>query len=420
MKALNPYRSLSLKNMNHCIRLILCIFIVFLCSLSTSAQKKNELENKKKNLQKEIKMTENLLNETKQNKKLSLNQLVTLNKKIGMREELIRTINSEIRLVQKQIDETRDIIASLENDIESLKKEYAAMVYYAYKNRSSYQRLMFVFSSTDFNQAYRRLKYLQQYSDYRKKQAVMIQKTQKLLDDKIGKLENIKQDKQNLLKSEEKEKLILALEKKEQESTFSKLQEKEKDLMKALKEKEQEQKQLQLAIQRIIEEEMRKAKEEAKKAGKTAPAGLALTPEAMKLSATFESNKSKLPWPVIEGIITSKYGEHPHPVLKGITIKNNGVDITTQKGSYVRAVFEGEVTGVASVPGYGKVLMIRHGEYLTVYSNLKELLVKKGDKISTKQNIGLVETDDNSKTEVHFEIWKGSNAMNPELWLFKN
>ncbi|MDQ3192001.1 MAG: peptidoglycan DD-metalloendopeptidase family protein [Bacteroidota bacterium] len=397
------------------------VLLVFFCAEFTSAQKKNELENKKKSLQKEIQMTEGLLNETKQNKKLSLNQLVTLNKKISIREELIRTINSEVRLLQKQINETKGIIDALEADIKLLKQEYANMIYYAHKNRNSYDRLMFIFSSKDFNQAYKRLKYLQQYSVYRKKQAEMIVNTQALLDKKIRDLEEIKISKQQLLGTEEQEKLMLANEKKEQEGTLTKLQEKEKELVQALKEKEKEQKQLQLAIQRIIEEEIRKAKEAAEKAGKATPKGLVLTPEALELSATFANNKAKLPWPVTEGIIISKFGEHAHPVLKGIMVRNNGVDITTAKGSSVRAVFEGEVTGIATLPTGTKVIIVRHGEYLSVYSNLKEVFVNKGDKITTKQNIGKVYTDDsNSKTEVHLEIYKGSIALNPEFWLFKN
>lgn len=383
------------------------------------AQSKKELENKKKQLQKEIKQTESLLEETKKSKKLSLNQLVTLNKKISVREQLIQTIQAEIRIAEKQIKENKDVITSLENDLQKLKEEYARMIYYAYKNQDAYSRIMFVFSAQDFSQAYRRLKYMQQYSYYRQKQAEMIEKTQELLNKKNAELEEKKRQKQQLLGIEEQEKQVLAKEKSEQEKTLTQLQEQEKELLKKIKEKEQEQKQLQLAIQRIIEEEIRKSREKAKTDGtKPAEKGLTLTPEAQKLSNTFEANKGKLPWPVAEGIITGKHGEQPHPVLKGITIKNNGVDISTKKDAPVRAVFEGEVTGLATVPGFGKVVMIRHGEYLSVYSNLRDVLVKKGDKIKTKQNIGVVETDDNGKTEVHFEIWKGSTLMNPETWLY--
>ncbi len=394
-------------------------FLIVVLQQGLFAQSKKELEGKKKQLQKEIKQTESLLNETKKNKKLSLNQLVTLNKKISVREQLIQTIQAEIRIAEKQIKENKDVITSLENDLQKLKEEYARMIYYAYKNQDAYSRIMFVFSAQDFSQAYRRLKYMQQYSYYRQKQAEMIEKTQELLNKKVAELEDKKRQKQQLLGIEEQEKQVLAKEKTEQEKTLTQLQEQEKELLKKIREKEQEQKQLQLAIQRIIEEEIRKSREKAKSDGtKPAEKGLTLTPEAQKLSNTFEANKGKLPWPVAEGIITGKHGEQPHPVLKGITIKNNGVDISTKKDAPVRAVFEGEVTGLATVPGFGKVVMIRHGEYLSVYSNLRDVLVKKGDKIKTKQNIGVVETDDNGKTEVHFEIWKGSTLMNPETWLF--
>lgn len=395
------------------------VLVIVVLQQGLFAQSKKELENKKKQLQKEIKQTESLLEETKKSKKLSLNQLVTLNKKISVREQLIQTIQAEIRIAEKQIKENKEVITSLENDLQKLKEEYARMIYYAYKNQDAYSRIMFIFSAQDFSQAYRRLKYMQQYSYYRQKQAEMIEKTQELLNKKNAELEEKKRQKQQLLGIEEQEKQVLAKEKSEQEKTLTQLQEQEKELLKKIREKEQEQKQLQLAIQRIIEEEIRKSREKAKTDGtKPAEKGLTLTPEAQKLSNTFEANKGKLPWPVAEGIITGKHGEQPHPVLKGITIKNNGVDISTKKDAPVRAVFEGEVTGLATVPGFGKVVMIRHGEYLSVYSNLRDVLVKKGDKIKTKQNIGVVETDDNGKTEVHFEIWKGSTLMNPETWLY--
>jgi murein hydrolase activator len=423
MTHLRIYLSPYLKSMSVCSKLLLSFLLILFISADASAQKQKDLENKKKTLQKEIQVTENLLNETKQNKKLSLNQLVTLNRKISMREELIRTINSEIRLLDRQINESRKNIEALKAEIQKLKEEYSKMIYFAGRNRSSYDRLMFLFSSRDFNQAYKRLKYMQQYNEYRRKQAELIVQTQEQIDIKIAELEKVKISKQRLLNSEEQEKQLLAREKGEQESTLTRLQEKEKELMAALKEKEKEQKQLQAAIQKIIEEELRLAREAAKKAGKGSSAGktLTLTPEAMKLSATFESNKASLPWPVTEGLITGKFGEHQHPVLKGIVVKNNGVDISTSRGATVRAIFSGEVTGVAVVPNASKVVIIRHGEYLSVYSNLEEVTVKMGDKISTKQVIGTVSTDEgNSRSEVHLEIYKGQNALNPELWLFKN
>ena len=429
---LKYYHLPSRKSMNKFTKSFLSFFILWFIAICSFGQKKMELENKKVMLQKDIRYTETLLNETKINKKLSLNQLVTLNKKISIREELIEAVSSEIGLINSQINQNKEIINIKEADLNQLKEEYSKMIYFAYKNQNSYDRLMFVFSSKDFNQAFNRLKYMQQYSDYRKKQAELIVLTQREINAKIHELMQKKLQKNELLGTEEHEKENLAKEKTEQEGVLDKLQKQEKDLFQTLKEKEKEQRQLQMAIQRIIEEEIRKAREQASKeskekspskssGGASSSNTLSLTPETIKLSGVFEQNKNKLPWPVSEGIITGKFGQQAHPVLKNIKINNNGIDIATKKQASVRAVFDGIVTGIATVPGFGKVIMIRHGEYLTVYSKLKEINVKKGDKVAIKQNIGIVETEDaESKTEVHFEIWKGTIVLNPELWIFKN
>lgn len=321
------------------------------------------------------------------------------------------------------------MINKLQKDLEQLKQEYAKMIYYAYKNQDSYSKMMFVFSSSDFNQAYMRMKYMQQYSDYRKSQAKQIQATQELLNKKVNELQAKKNEQQSLLGEKEEEKTELSKERNEKEQVLTHLQDKEKQLKQDLKKKRDDANKLQQAIQRIIEEEIRKAREAAKKANasnkvnkgnKVTSGGLTLTPEAQKLSATFETNKGKLPWPVTEGVITESFGEHDHPVLKGIKVKNNGIDISTRAGSTVRALFEGEVTGVITIPGAGKAVIVRHGEYLSVYSNLETTIAKSGEKVKTKQTIGTVRSDDDGKAEVHLEIWKGSVMLNPEGWIFKN
>lgn len=391
---------------------LLFVFLILL-SQTLLAQSRKDLENKKKKLQEDIELKNNLLKETTRNRQLSLSQLVLLNKKISSREELIYTIRREIKALDKQIEENRSLIKSMEEDLKRLKDEYAQMVFFAYKNKNAYDRLMFIFSSKDFNQAYKRLKYFQQYSDYRKKQVELIVKTQEALLQKQKELEDKKKEKEGLLQQEQGEKNSLYAEKQDQQKMIRGLQDKEKKLKDDIKKTEQERAKLQKAIQRIIEEEMAKAKESGNKS-------LALTPEAMKLSADFQSNKAKLPWPVEKGILVGSFGEHPHPVLKGITVKNNGVDISTAENSSVRAVFGGEITGVIIIPGAGKALMVRHGEYLSVYANLKEVFVQKGDKVSTKQEIGKVMTDEtDGKTEVHFEIWKGQVILDPATWLYK-
>lgn len=387
--------------------------------VTVNAQSKKELEDKKKKLQKEISLTNKLLNETKKNKELSLDELLKLKSKINARQGLISALNSEVRLYNNQIKQNIEVIASLEEDLKKLKSEYAKMIYYAYLHKNSYDKIMFIFASNSFNQAYKRLKYLQQYSEFRKNQANSIVKTQEELKLKITELDQAKQEKIALLSLEEQEKQKLAVEQVEKENVVKKLQGKEQQLKQDLAKKQEAASKLQKAIQKIIEEEIRKAREAAKKAGNTSK-GFPMTPEALKLSNSFAANKGKLPWPVLEGVITDRFGKHPHPVLTGIVINNNGIDISTTKGAIARAIFEGEVSSVAIIPGEGKVVMIRHGEYLSVYSYMTDVFVKKGDKIDTKQHLGtLVSEPGKSKTDVHLEIWKGMTKLNPEYWIFR-
>lgn len=448
------------KTKTHLLFYILTFFLAISASHDVFAQNKKELENKKKKLQSDIKLTKELLEETKQNKKQSLNQLVTLNKKISMQEELINTINTEVNIIDRQILENELVIKNLETDLQQLKEEYAQMIKFAYKNKNSYDRMMFVFASKDFNQAYNRLKYMQQYSEYRQKQGKQIERTQKIVNDKITELHASKGEKVNLAQEKETEVKTLSVEKGEKEKSLVELQKKEKQLRAELKKKQEDAAKLQAAIQAIIVEEIRKAKELAAKeaakkeaeakarkekekdskkkekekesettttATKTKPTenkttseGLILTPEAQLLSSSFESNKSRLPWPVAEGIVTNTFGEHEHPVLHNIKVKNNGIDISTKKGAAARAIYDGEVTGVISIPNAGKAVIVRHGEYLSVYANLGSVMVEKGDKIKTKQTIGSVMIDEEEKSEIHLEIWKGSNTLDPQNWIYRS
>lgn len=397
----------------------LLLGLLFISVNFSFAQTKNELEKKKKNLQKEISYTNKLLKETRKNKDHSLEELLNLKSKINARSNLISAMGAEMRLINRQISKNTTDINTLEKELVRLKKEYAKIIYYAFKHRSTYDKLMFVFASKDINQAYKRLKYIQQYTEYRKTQANEIVKTQLYLKEKIAELEKINQEKTALMSLEEQEQQKLALEKAEQENIVEKLQGKEQELKQKLKKKEAAARKLQKAIQRIIEEEIRKAREAAKKNGTTTK-GFPMTPEAIKLSNSFASNKGKLPWPVAQGVITARFGKHPHPVLKEIIINNNGIDISTTKGSTARALFGGEVSSVAIIPGEGKVVMIRHGEYLSVYSYLSDVFVKKGDKITTKQELGVLVNDaGKNKTKIHLEIWKGMTKLNPEYWIYR-
>ncbi len=393
--------------------------ILLLVASSSFAQNKKDLERKKKKLQKEIQLTNKLLKETRKNKSLSVDELLKLKSKINSRSSLIAAMNSEMRLINKEIRNSKQNINDLETELAYLKSEYSKIIYYAFKHRSSYDKMMFIFASKDINQAYKRLKYIQQYSEYRKGQAQEIVATQAELIEKIAALNNSNAEKTILVSMEEQEKQNLAVEKAEQENIVQKLQGKEQELKDKLRKKEKAKQKLQKAIQRIIEEEIRKAREAAKKSGNTSK-GFPMTPEALKLSNSFASNKGKLPWPVSQGVITAQFGKHPHPVLAGIVINNNGIDISTTKGATSRAIFNGVVSSVAIIPGEGKVVMIRHGEYLSVYSYMSEVFVSKGDKINVKQDLGvLINEAGKSKTQVHLEIWKGMTKLNPKYWIYR-
>ena len=397
----------------------LCVMMLILLALPAAAQNKNDLVNRKKKLQREIRLTNKLLKETRKNKDLSVDELLKLKSKINSRSNLIAAMNSEMKLVNKEIADNKQEIVELEDGLVALKAEYSKIIYYAFKHRSSYDKMMFVFASEDVNQAYKRLKYIQQYSEYRKGQAIEIVKTREKITLKIAALNQTNEDKSILVSLEKQEQQNLAVEKAEQENIVQKLQGKEQELKSKLKKKEQAKRKLQKAIQRIIEAEIRKAREAAKKAGNKTK-GFPMTPEALKLSNSFASNKGKLPWPVKQGVITAQFGKHPHPVLDGIIINNNGIDISTTKGATSRAIFAGVVSAVVIMPGEGKVLMIRHGEYISVYSYMSEVFVSKGDKIYLKQDLGvLVNEAGKSKTQVHLEIWKGMTKLNPKYWIFR-
>jgi septal ring factor EnvC (AmiA/AmiB activator) len=411
---------MSVLKLNNILFFIFFLGGFFLFPKVVHAQSKSDLEKKKKELHKEISLINGMLKETEKNKALTLDELLKLKSKISARTNLISTINTEINLIDSKITQHTLIITSLENDVVKLKEEYAKMIYYAFKHKSNQDKMMFVFAANSFNQAYKRLRYIQQYTTYRQSQAALIVKTQQDLQQKITELKNSKQEKAALLSLEQQETSKLAVEKKQQENVITKLQGKEQELKDKLRKKEEAAVKLQKAIQRIIEEEIRKAREEAKKAGKAETKGFPMTPEALKLSTSFEANKGKLPWPVAEGVLTAQFGQHNHPVLAGIIINNNGIDISTKTGATARAIFEGEVSSVAIIPGEGKVVMVRHGEYLSVYSYMSEVFVKKGDKVSTKQELGVLINDTgNSGASMHIEIWKGMTKLNPEYWIYR-
>ncbi len=399
----------------HIIHVFLLAFL-FLPAMLSAQKSKEELKASKEKLEKDIQFTNKLLTETRQSKSSSLNQLVILENKIAQREELIATITNENALLDERIGQNNQKRRQLKKELVNLKEEYARMIYFAFKNRSVYSRLVFVFSSEDFNQAYRRLKYFQQYGAYRQTQAELIVKTQQELESTIQELEEQKDEKIELMQEKESEIQKLITEKEQKNQTLSELNRKERKLTAELREKEEEAKKLQAAIEEIIAEEMRAAAERAKT--EEANKGLALSPEELALSSNFAGNKGKLPWPSDKGIISSTFGEHQHPVLKRVKIKNNGINILTGKGGVARSIFNGTVISVRYITNTNIAVIIKHGEYFSVYSNLDKVYVQRGDAVATGQEIGVIFTNPaDNKTELHFEIWKGKTLLNPSYWI---
>ncbi len=392
--------------------LLLLIFALFV--MLAKGQSLEELRKKKEKTNEQIKYTTKLLEEARKNEKQTLGKYNILNKQIELRTSLISGINSEMNVLGDFIDQNAWLVSSLNSDLEALKKEYANMILFAQKNQTNYSKVLFVLSANSFNQAYKRLMYLRQYTEYRKTQAELIEWIRDLINAKVQKLERQRSEKETLLQSKKQEADQLTKEKKQQGQYLTSLQQKQKDFKKKLSEQQQIESQLSREIQRIIDEEVKKAKA----SGKTS---FEMTPEQKLVSGQFEQNKRRLPWPVERGVITDHFGVHEHPVLKNIMVRNNGVDITTVQGAKARSVFTGEVSRVFMVTGGNYAVIIRHGKYLTVYSNLVNVRVKSGDKVTTKETIGTIGTDfaDGDKTVLKFQIWKENSKMDPEDWIAK-
>lgn len=422
------------------IKTIFCIVVLSCLALSGWAQSSAQLKKQREALTREIELLNNTLRSTSKDKSLSLKQVNALNAQINLRVKKISNINSEMALIEKQINKNTSTIRSLQAELAKLKKGYASMVQFAFRNQSAYNKLMFLFASNDFNQAYKRLKYLQQFSDSRKKQAQEIESTQKSIEQKIAELAANRKEKVALLTDQEKEKKTLDGQKTVKSRALNDLTQKEKEYKQELNKKQQEDARLTRAIQaairreieearRIAEEEARRrAAEEAKKnpnaktPEKTAKTSdkeaLLSTPEAAKLAADFTGNRGKLPWPVASGSITQGYGQYTYG--KGVKVSNNGLNIRTAAGAAVRAVFDGVVSRVIQMQNQ-YVVIIRHGNYFTVYQNLKSVSVSKNQKVTVKQSIGAVAVDPTEGTsDLHFEIWQGTSPINPSSWLAGN
>lgn len=386
---------------------------------SVSAQdRKAELENTKKRIEEEISLTNQLLEETRKTRQTTMSELNMLQTRIRQRENLLATIKKQLIDLDNQIGRTQRELNRTQQELNALRKEYARMISFAYKNRSGINKLMFLFASDDFNQAYRRLKYLQQYSAMRQTQISRIAETQQRLEERRTQLAADKEEKTKLFEAERKQQILLSNEKMSMDLAVQKISRQERDLQQTIRQKQQDARKLQREIENIIAEEIRRARQQQGDRTTSPDRLMMLTPEEQKLSASFTQNKGKLPWPVERGVISSRFGEQPHPVLKKVTIKNNGIDIATTRGSEARVVFDGVVVSTNRITATNNAVIVRHGDFFTVYSNLEQVFVKRGDQLKTKDPVGLIHTDRaESKTELHFEIWQNRTIVDPAHWL---
>lgn len=387
--------------------------LLFSCML-LQAQSRKELENRRKKLNKEIAKVNNLLFKTKKEKTSALDDLKDINQKITVRERLIEIIELETQELGKEIAENEKKLSQLNSELATLKKDYADMVVKSYKSKSQQSKTMFLLSSKSFYQAYKRLKYMEQYKDYRKKQAAVIAETSNNIVAVNDSLKKQKKAKELLISSEEKQKKAIEEDKKEQETIVSKIKNQEGKYKRELQRKIKEEKALAKKIDKLIKDAIAKANRGKKESKKNE---LLLSAEEKTLKASFEQNKGNLPWPV-DGVITRRFGVQPHPTFKGITINSTGLHIRAKAGDKAKSVFNGKVLSIQTLSKGRKAVMIQHGDYITAYNNLKDVYVKVGQKITTGKALGSIFTDKvTGKTDLGFVLFKNIKRLNPSHWI---
>ena len=442
-------------------RFLVFTFSLILASGSILAQSVKELEMQRKQTLQNLEITNKMLNETKKSQRSSLNKLTIISKNINERKVLIKNISSEIGKLDIQMVQLDQEKTKLENNLKGLKADYAKLVQEAHLNRSLYAKIMFVLSAKSFDESYRRLRYLQEYSQYRKEQVYKIEGIKVQIQHKNDSLLVHKTTKIKVVKQKETETKNLSTDQQKEKGFLTDLQKKEKKLRDDLKIQQKKANDLNNKIERLIAEEIRKAeakraaaekkrladeraaekkqiaeenkskttkptsKKEPKPASESSrPTSTnsslsALTKEETLISGNFERNQGRLPWPTSNGFISGHFGIQQHPILKHVTTNNKGIYIQTPAGSSARAVFEGVVTQVFMIPGSNNAVIIQHGNYRTVYANLTQVFVHEGTHVSAKQAIGKIYTDDenDNKTELYFQVWNGKNLQNPESWV---
>lgn len=398
---------------------LLGLYFVMLV-FSTNGQSVNDLKKEKEKARQEIEYINQLLKETNQNAKTSMSRVAMLDRKIKLQEKLITNINSELTYLDSIISRSTQNLDSLSADLADIKQRYAEMIRYARRNQDSNNQLLFLLSAEDFNQAYKRFTYLKQYAGYRKRQVEEIKELQEKLEILVVELNNRKGDKKQLLTSKIDQSDKYEKQKADQKENYLILQKKEKDLKNKLENQRKIAVKLEKEIENSIAEEAKKMVSSNLKNSKATKLLTAKpTAEQKNLSDDFSLNKGKLPWPLQRGVITDHFGEHPDLVLKHVIKRNSGIDITTESGARARAVFKGVVSKVLAIPGGNMTIILRHGSYLTVYSNLASVSVQVGQTVETKQDLGTIFTDseDDNKTVLKFQIRREYDKLDPEMWI---
>ena len=392
---------------------------LILVGVSLFSQTKQQLQKQRKQLKKEMQQINSLLFSEQKKEKNALEDLNDINRKIQVRTKLISTINAESRLLQKEVSKSEKEIAVLTKKLADLKASYADMIYKSYKSKSPQSRLMFVLSSENFFQAYKRIAYMKQYTTLRKNQGKEIVSQTDIAKKLKDSLFLIKQDKDQLLISEKAQKKAIETDLKSKQLLISKIKQKESRYKKQLQKKVKEERKIVAKIDKIIREEIARANKKNNKKP-TRKNEFVLSPEAKALASRFEQNKGKLPWPVKEGLIVRRFGNQPHPIYPGITINGTGLHFSTSKESVAESIFNGTILNILVNAEGLKNVLIQHGNYITSYNNLETLYVSKGDKVKTGQAIGKIFTDKVSgKTTLVFVLFKNTTRLNPSSWILR-
>ena len=423
--------------------LLLCLTCLFLLDASAQTDKKiKELENQRNELQQQIAESETLLRSTSKDVKSQLDNLALINGQIDERKKYISAIEKDVQTLNGEINTLQRQLNSLQKELKDKKKKYEASVQYMYRNKSIQEKLMFIFSAENLSQTYRRLRYVREYADFQRLQAVQIERKQKQVEAKKTELETTRAAKEQLLKESEAEKKKLEKQEKEKQTILNGLKRKQRGIQNEINKKRRSANRLNAQIDRLIEQEIEKARkraeEEARKKAKEEAAKKGTKPidkskvvenpavkgtvdkfrmntEDRKLSGTFEKNKGILPMPITGPyVIVGRYGQYA--VTKNVRLDNKGIDIRGKAGAKARAIFDGEVSAIFKYNGLNNVL-VRHGNYISVYCNLSTVVVTKGAKVTTRQEIGTVHTDASGNPILHFQLRKETTKLNPEVWL---